>query len=222
MTSPARDPDLRDDIEHVLRTNIGDEDGESLPDDWYHRVTGEILGRIAASPTLGSNPQGAVDPAEMPIGERQAVLDCINIYGDETLHGALDSIGWPQNWKGGKAEPPPHPGSHMTDPARMDLPERKQTITEYECPVCGFWKNNVANVGGPCRRIGCDGIVEAVTFVRQPRAGAVDPERVLDRLRRLRGFYADNNWPDSIHKQEEMRHLILEALWALDADRKPA
>ena len=27
--------------------------------------------------------------------ERQAVLDCINLYGDETLHSALDSIGWP-------------------------------------------------------------------------------------------------------------------------------
>lgn len=27
--------------------------------------------------------------------ERQAVLDCINLYGDETLHSALDGIGWP-------------------------------------------------------------------------------------------------------------------------------
>jgi hypothetical protein len=26
--------------------------------------------------------------------EAQAVLDCVNLYGDETLHKALDSIGW--------------------------------------------------------------------------------------------------------------------------------
>lgn len=28
--------------------------------------------------------------------ERQAALDCINLYGDETLHKALDGIGWPR------------------------------------------------------------------------------------------------------------------------------
>lgn len=28
--------------------------------------------------------------------ERQAVLDAVNLYGDETLHRALDAIGWPQ------------------------------------------------------------------------------------------------------------------------------
>jgi hypothetical protein len=27
--------------------------------------------------------------------ERQAVLDVVNLYGDETLHKALDMIGWP-------------------------------------------------------------------------------------------------------------------------------
>ena len=27
--------------------------------------------------------------------ERQAVLDCVNLYGDEVLHSALDGIGWP-------------------------------------------------------------------------------------------------------------------------------
>jgi chromosome segregation ATPase len=27
--------------------------------------------------------------------ERQAVLDVVNLYGDETLHKALDGIGWP-------------------------------------------------------------------------------------------------------------------------------
>jgi DNA-directed RNA polymerase subunit RPC12/RpoP len=26
--------------------------------------------------------------------ERQAALHCINLYGDETLHSALDAIGW--------------------------------------------------------------------------------------------------------------------------------
>lgn len=29
------------------------------------------------------------------LAERQAVLDCINLYGGETLHKALDAIGWP-------------------------------------------------------------------------------------------------------------------------------
>lgn len=32
--------------------------------------------------------------------ERQAVLDCVNLYGDETLHKALDTIGWPPESKG--------------------------------------------------------------------------------------------------------------------------
>jgi hypothetical protein len=27
--------------------------------------------------------------------ERQAVLDCVNLYGDDVLHKALDAIGWP-------------------------------------------------------------------------------------------------------------------------------
>jgi hypothetical protein len=30
--------------------------------------------------------------------ERQVVLDCVNLYGDETLHKALDSIGWPADY----------------------------------------------------------------------------------------------------------------------------
>lgn len=30
--------------------------------------------------------------------ERQDVLNCINLYGDETLHKALDSIGWPDDY----------------------------------------------------------------------------------------------------------------------------
>lgn len=34
--------------------------------------------------------------------ERQAVLDCVNLYGDETLHKALDAIGWPGDYIGGQ------------------------------------------------------------------------------------------------------------------------
>lgn len=34
--------------------------------------------------------------------ERQAVLDAINLYGDEILHKALDGIGWPQAHDGGE------------------------------------------------------------------------------------------------------------------------
>jgi len=49
-------------------------------------------------------------------------------------------------------------------------------IARAECPVCGFWKNTDADVGRPCRRIGCDGIVEQVIYHRQPR-GAVEAER---------------------------------------------
>lgn len=26
--------------------------------------------------------------------EHRAVLDCVNLYGDETLHAALDAVGW--------------------------------------------------------------------------------------------------------------------------------
>lgn len=36
----------------------------------------------------------APDLAEM-FEERQAVIDCINLYGDEVLHKALDAIGFP-------------------------------------------------------------------------------------------------------------------------------
>jgi hypothetical protein len=32
--------------------------------------------------------------------EHAAVLDCVNLYGDETLHKALDNIGWPTNYIG--------------------------------------------------------------------------------------------------------------------------
>ena len=35
--------------------------------------------------------------------EHQAVLDCINLYGDETLHSALDGIGWPTAEPGKRA-----------------------------------------------------------------------------------------------------------------------
>lgn len=41
-------------------------------------------------------------------------------------------------------------------------------IERAECPVCGFWKNIQP---GPCRRIGCKGIVEMVRYV--PEAEAV-------------------------------------------------
>jgi hypothetical protein len=34
--------------------------------------------------------------------ERQDVLNCVNLYGDETLHKALDGIGWPADYLGGK------------------------------------------------------------------------------------------------------------------------
>lgn len=30
--------------------------------------------------------------------ERQRVIDVVNLYGDETLHKALDSIGWPDDY----------------------------------------------------------------------------------------------------------------------------
>jgi hypothetical protein len=37
--------------------------------------------------------------ADLPAQERQDVLNCINLYGDETLHKALDGIGWPDDYK---------------------------------------------------------------------------------------------------------------------------
>jgi hypothetical protein len=37
--------------------------------------------------------------------ERQAVLDCVNLYGGETLHKALDAIGWPADYIGGQYVP---------------------------------------------------------------------------------------------------------------------
>jgi hypothetical protein len=45
-----------------------------------------------------SNHRGAVEAFAQ---ERQAVLDCVNLYGDETLHKALDAIGWPDDYIGG-------------------------------------------------------------------------------------------------------------------------
>lgn len=39
--------------------------------------------------------QAAVEELDRLRDERQAVLDCINLYGDQTLHSALDAIGWP-------------------------------------------------------------------------------------------------------------------------------
>jgi pyruvate formate-lyase activating enzyme-like uncharacterized protein len=59
---------------------------------------------------------------------------------------------------------------------------------------------------------------EVTEYEPSTSRGAVDLERVVDRLRRLHGFYADDNWPHSVHEQEDMRHLILEALWAADPD----
>ena len=41
-------------------------------------------------------------PAEEVAAERQAVTSVVNIYGDETLHTALDRIGWPANYIGGQ------------------------------------------------------------------------------------------------------------------------
>jgi hypothetical protein len=58
--------------------------------------------------TFGSEPvevvradayRGAVEAFAQ---ERQAVLDAVNIYGDETLHKALGAIGWPANYIGGQ------------------------------------------------------------------------------------------------------------------------
>lgn len=41
------------------------------------------------------------EAVETSDAERQAVLDVVNIYGDETLHKALDNIGWPANYTRG-------------------------------------------------------------------------------------------------------------------------
>ena len=39
-------------------------------------------------------------------------------------------------------------------------------MTTYECDKCNFYKNNKE---GPCRRVGCDGTVKAVTWVPASR-----------------------------------------------------
>ena len=55
-------------------------------------------------------------------------------------------------------------------------------IERYDCPVCHFWKNNAADVGGPCRAIGCDGIVERVEYVPASQlAGAVEALEAANR-----------------------------------------
>jgi hypothetical protein len=38
--------------------------------------------------------------------ERQAVLDCVNLYGDDVLHEALDAIGWPTSTREQPETPP--------------------------------------------------------------------------------------------------------------------
>lgn len=45
---------LREDIEHILSTYIGDEDGDRMPDGFYRTIAGEIMERIAAPPSQGA------------------------------------------------------------------------------------------------------------------------------------------------------------------------
>lgn len=67
-------------------------------------------------------------------------------------------------------------------------------IARAECPVCGFWKNSDADVGGPCRRIGCDGTVERVEYVLASQlAGAVER---AERAERLVALYRENGSAD--------------------------
>jgi hypothetical protein len=67
-------------------------------------------------------------------------------------------------------------------------------IARAECPVCGFWKNSAADVGGPCRRIGCDGTVERVEYVRASQlAGAVEALRRIVLIHEDTGAHPDND-----------------------------
>jgi hypothetical protein len=43
----------------------------------------------------------ALNEVEQLRAERQAVLDVVNLYGDQTLHTALDDIGWPKGERDG-------------------------------------------------------------------------------------------------------------------------
>jgi ribosomal protein L37AE/L43A len=46
--------------------------------------------------------RGAVERVAQLEAERQVVLDCVNLYGDETLHAALDAIGLATTSSGGR------------------------------------------------------------------------------------------------------------------------
>jgi hypothetical protein len=49
---------------------------------------------------LADQLRGAVARIAALEAERQAVLDAVNLYGDEILHAALDAIGWPATSRG--------------------------------------------------------------------------------------------------------------------------
>lgn len=94
---------------------VGPVDGMGISERWLERVTAVV--DEAHAENLGGRHRsgfceacaeahlvaqravpddaGAVSRIAELEAERQAVLDCVNLYGDGTLHSALDAIGWP-------------------------------------------------------------------------------------------------------------------------------
>lgn len=65
--------------------------------DGYHGYRVSVPGLERATVVPADTYRGAVDAFAQ---ERQAVLDAVNLYGDETLQKALDDIGWPADYRG--------------------------------------------------------------------------------------------------------------------------
>lgn len=53
----------------------------------------EELGELVSQ--AGGDGYEALEAVKGAVARLRTVLDCINLYGDETLHKALDAIGWP-------------------------------------------------------------------------------------------------------------------------------
>jgi hypothetical protein len=76
---------------------VGEDGAATYVDGWRPANVDEPTRKVEVVPA--DQLAGAVEAFAQ---ERQAVLNVVNLYGDETLHKALDAIGWPANYVGGQ------------------------------------------------------------------------------------------------------------------------
>jgi hypothetical protein len=77
---------------------VGEDGAATYVDGWRPANVDEPTRKVEVVPA--DQLTGAVEAFAR---ERQAVLDVVILYGDETLHKALDAIGWPANYVEGQS-----------------------------------------------------------------------------------------------------------------------